>query len=184
MKRPVAVLLSALVIFSACIVEAPTSEGTKATAPKLPPAPPAEMRSGAQFGEALELSSVIINPSRGVTGEAVRVGARFHVIKPVPADYMVFVHVEDADGRSDRINVDHAPMRGQRTTSSLKAGEDFVDEFDIPIPPNMPVRGLTLILGFWDPKTDARLPITNPDKVRTDGNNRLIVGAFPVVQPN
>ncbi len=184
MKRVAALCVTALALTAACIVEAPTSEGTKATAPKLPPAPPAELRSGAIFGDSLELQSVIINPSRGVTGESVHVGARFHVTKQLPADYMIFVHVEDADGRVDRINVDHAPMRGARNTSSWRPGEDLVDEFDIPIPPNMPVRGLTLILGFWDPKTDARLPISNANAVRTDGNNRLLVGTFPVVQPN
>jgi len=172
---------------AACIVEAPTSEGTQAqpaaAAPQPrrgPPAPPAQVNSGAIFGDKVELQSVIINPSRGFPGEQVHVVANFRVIAALDVDYMIFVHVEDIDGKVDRINVDHAPGRGANPTTRWKVGEVVRDEFDIPIPPGMPVRGLSLVMGFWDPKTDARLPLTNPDKVRNDGRSRVFVAQFPV----
>ena len=172
--------LAALVLaLSACIVEAPTKEGVAPTAPKLPPAPPAEVKSGANFGDAFELTSVILNPSRGVTGEPVRVTALFKVLNKIDVDYMIFVHVEDMDGRVDRLNVDHPPR--MKPTSQWQPGETVQDIFDIPILPGMPVRGLSLVLGFWDPKTDQRLPIINKEQVANDGRDRLFVAKFPVV---
>ena len=167
---------------SACIVEAPTKEGTQGAAPRLPPAPPQEFKSGANFGDAIELVSVVVSPSRGETGQPVRVLANFKVLKKIEQDYMIFVHVEDVDGRVDRLNVDHAPRAKQ--TSQWVPGELVQDVFDIPIPAGMPVRGLSLVLGFWDPKSDQRLPIVNKDQVPNDGRDRLFVAKFPGVPPS
>ena len=55
------------------------------------------------------------------------------------------------------------------------------DVFDIPVPPGMPVRGLSLVMGLWDPKSDQRLAIKNKDQVPNDGRDRLFVAKFPVV---
>jgi len=44
----------------------------------------------------------------------------------------------------------------------------------------MNVRGLNLLMGFWDPKTDVRLPLKNVDQIRSDGQNRILVGQIPV----
>ncbi len=164
---------------SACIVEAPTKEGTHQTAPKLPPAPPAEVKSGANFGDAFELTSVILNPSRGEAGMPVRVAANFKVNKKLDRDYYIFVHVEDVDGRVDRLNIDHPPR--SKPTSQWQPGEVVQDVFDINIPREMQVRGLSLVLGFWDPTTDQRLTIVNKEQVPTDGRDRLYVAKFPVV---
>lgn len=171
-------LIAALFMSTACIVEAPTKEGTKGTAPALPPAPPQEFKSGANFGDAIELSSVVLSPSRGEPGQPVRVLANFKVLAKIDRDYMIFVHVEDVDGRVDRLNVDHAPR--SKPTSQWAPGEIVQDVFDIPIPPGMPVRGLSLVLGFWDPKTDQRLTIINKEAVPNDGRDRLFVAKFPV----
>lgn len=162
-----------------CIVEAPTKVGTQGAAPRLPPAPPQEFPSGANFGDAIQLTSVIVSPSRGEAGQSVRVLANFKVLSKIDRDYMIFVHVEDVDGRVDRLNVDHPPR--MKPTSQWVPGELVQDVFDIPIPVGMPVRGLSVVLGFWDPKSDQRLTIVNKDAVQTDGRDRLFVAKFPVV---
>jgi hypothetical protein len=173
---------------SACIIQAPTAESdpqtaqvqAQAQARRGPAAPPIEVKSGAVFGDKVELTSAVLNPSRGFPGESVKVALNFKVLAAIDVDYMIFVHVEDVDGKVDRINVDHAPVKGSSPTTRWKPGDMMRDEFDVPIPPSMNVRGLALVLGFWDPKTDARLPLTNPDKVRNDGRNRVFVATFPV----
>lgn len=176
--RPWLPLLPLLSI-CACIVEAPTKEGTQSAAPKLPPAPPIVEKSGANFGDAVELTSTVVNPGRGVTGEALRVTFNFKVLAKLDRDYTIFVHVEDVEGRVDRLNVDHPPR--YKPTSQWQPGEVVQDVFDINIPPHMPVRGLSLVMGFWDPRSDQRLPIQNKDVVRTDGRDRLFVTQIPVV---
>ncbi len=169
-------------VLAGCIVQAPTSEGTQVSARALPPSPPVEVKSGANFGDKVELLSVMLSTGRGVPGETVKVLASYKVNAAIDADYTIFVHVEDVDGRVDRINVDHTPGRGSLPTSKWKVGDIVRDEFDIPIPPGYPVRGLNVMLGFWDPRTDARMKIINADQVRTDGRDRLMVANFPVVQ--
>jgi hypothetical protein len=175
------VLIPLLAVVSGCIVQAPTSEGTQATAPKAAAAPPVEVKSGANFDDKVELTSVILNPSRAVSGESVRVLLNFKVLQQIDRDYMIFVHVEDVDGRTDRLNVDHAPRA--KPTSQWQVGEMVRDDFEIPIPPGMPVRGLNLVLGLWDPRSDQRMPIKNREAVRHDGKERLFVASFPVAQP-
>ncbi len=166
---------------SACIVQAPTSEGTQTSAPRPPPAPPVEVKSGANFGDRVELTSVVLSPSRIVTGETLRVALNFKVLAPIDRDYLIFVHVEDVEGRVDRLNVDHPPRA--KPTSQWQAGETVRDEFDVPVPAGMPVKGLTLILGLWDPRSDERMTLKNKDVVKNDGRDRVIVATIPVVQP-
>ena len=69
------------------------------------------------------------------------------------------------DGRVDRINADHPPAGGQYPTSKWKKGETVRDDFQIYVPPGMNVRGLNILMGFWDPKTDIRLPLKNLDAI-------------------
>lgn len=174
----VLVLVLSAVALSSCIVPAPTQEGTKTLTPKAPAAPPMQVQSGANFGDKVELAQVTINPGRATPGESVRVTLAFRVLDDVDRDYSIFVHVEDAEGRVDRLNVDHAPRA--KPTSQWKKGELLRDDFDIPVPPGMAVRGLNLILGFWDPRTDERLPLKNRDQVRNDGRDRVFVATIPV----
>lgn len=162
-----------------CIIEAPTKEGTQATVAKPPPAPPAEVKNGANFGDLVELTSAVFGPSRAYPGDSVRVSLNFKVLGKIDRDYMIFVHVEDVDGRVDRLNVDHAPRA--KPTSAWQPGEAVRDDFEIPIPPQMAVRGLNLVLGFWDPRTDERLPLKNKDQVRNDGRDRVFVATIPVM---
>ncbi|MFT3841580.1 MAG: hypothetical protein QM723_31620 [Myxococcaceae bacterium] len=165
-------------LLTGCIVPAPSNES--APQKTAPAAPPAQVNVGANLGDKIEIASLIINPSRGQAGQPIAVSAFYKVLDDVPADYMVFVHVEDVDGRNDRLNVDHAPAGGQNPTSKWKKGDTIRDDFQIYVPPNMQVRGLNVLMGFWDPKTDARLPLKNTDAVRSDNNNRILVAQIPI----
>jgi hypothetical protein len=176
--RRVLLFAALALVATACIVEAPTKEGTQATAPRPPPAPPMEYRSGANFGDQVELVSATVNPSRASPGDSVRVSLNFRVLAPVDREYMIFVHVEDVDGRADRLNVDHWPRL--KPTTAWQPGEMIRDDFEIPIPPQMAVRGLNLMLGFWDPRNDQRMPLKNRDQVRNDGRDRLHVATIPL----
>lgn len=181
MRVLVLALLGGGLAMAGCIIQAPTSEGTQSSAPRPAAAPPAEVPNGANFGDKVELTSAIINPSRAFAGDSVRVTLNLKVLDGFDRDYMIFVHVEDVEGRVDRLNVDHAPRL--KPTSAWQKGETVRDEFEVPIPPGMPVRGLNVVLGFWDPKTDQRLAIKNKEAVRNDGHDRLFVATIPVAQP-
>ncbi len=171
---------ASVLFLAACIVPAPSSEKSPQRQPSAAPAQPIEVRNGANFEDKVELVGATLAPGRVAPGEALRVTAFFRVLDALPDDYMIFVHVEDVDGRVDRLNADHSPVQGTYPTSKWKKGETVKDEFTIYVPPGMPVRGLNLLIGFWDPKTDARLKLKNTDAVRHDNNNRILLAQVPV----
>ena len=171
------------VLCSACIIPAPSTESApekqKAVVAN---APPLQLKSGANMGDKIEITGMVVTPGSVLPGEAVRISGFYKVLDDIAIDYNVFVHVEDVDGKVDRINADHPPAGGQYPTSKWKKGETVRDDFQVYVPPGMNVRGLNILMGFWDPKTDIRLPLKNVDAIRNDGQNRVMIGSFPVQQ--
>lgn len=150
--------------------------------PSAPPAPAAQLQTfqvGANLGGKVEIAATRIEPGRAQPGDTVKVTAFLRVLDTPDVDYMVFVHVEDADGKAERMNVDHPPPGGGRTTQ-WRQGETLRDEFNVYVPPVGGVRRLNIYYGFWDPKTDERLPLSNPAAVRHDGSHRILVAQIPV----
>jgi hypothetical protein len=174
-------LLSCLLCCSACIVPAPSTEAApERQRPVMADVPPLQLKSGANLGDKIEITGLIVQPGMATPGEAVKISAFYKVLENMDTDYLVFVHVEDVDGKVDRLNADHPAAGGVVPTSKWKKGETIRDDFQVYVPPAMQVRGLNLLMGFWDQKTDARLPLKNVDQIRHDGNNRILVGQIPV----
>jgi hypothetical protein len=183
MKTDLAMALLIAAFTSGCIVEAPSAEkGTskQGRAVVVTKVPPLSVTSGARLDDKLELMGATVTPGRVLPGETFKVSAVFKVLAPVETDYMVFVHVDDADGRTDRINVDHRPAGGAYSTDQWKKDEMVKDEFSVYVPPGMNARRLLLFVGLWDPKTDSRMKVTNPEAVRTDGKDRILLAEIPV----
>jgi hypothetical protein len=177
MRRAFA-LVSLLSILPACIVEAPTSEK---------PGPPAQssraqvkpvpVKNGAVLGDLAELVGATFAPPSMSTGDGTRVVLVFRAITPTTDDWQVFLHVEDAEGRGERLNADH-PLR--TPTSRWKAGEVVQDEFILTLPPGWKSRAVNVFVGLWLPSTNARMKVRNPEAVRTDGNDRVLLVQLPV----
>ena len=166
-------------LVASCIVEAPGSDKSSGAARRtvLAPAAPLSVRSGANLGDKVEIVGAAITPGRAEPGESLRVSVAFNVKAALEADYVIFVHIEDATGHAERLNADHRPSR---PTQDWKPGEVVRDEFSIYVPPGSGAKGLNIYLGFWDPKTDARLVLKNPGEVKSDGNNRILIASVPV----
>jgi hypothetical protein len=179
---PASLLLPAALL-CACIVEAPGGateiERRIATVPQVPPL---SIRSGANLGGKVEITGASVQPGRVVPGEPARITVFFKVLQPIPEDYMVFVHVEDPDGRVERMNLDHKPANGLYPTTQWKPGETVKDEFVLFLPQGAPMRAVAIWMGLWEPRTDTRMPLTNPDAVRHDGKNRIMLAQVPVAQ--
>ena len=172
-------------VLSSCIVPAPSSEEAQgapvAPQPQSAP-PPLAIKSGAVIDGKVQILGATATPGQLRPGDSTRIQIYFKVLKKVVEDYTIFVHVEDVDGRIERMNVDHQPNNGKSPTSEWKEGDSVRDEFGLYLPPGMPVRGLNLWVGLWEAKRDVRLKVTNPAEVRTDGNDRVLLLTVPVVQ--
>lgn len=170
--------------FSACIVEAPGSEARRGSPPAtvVGAGSPLQVQTGANLEDKVEIFGARFEPGRALPGETVKVIAWFKALEEIPQDYLVFVHVEDAEGRLERMNVDHAPVGGTRPTSSWKKGETIADTFYIQVPSGGQLRGLNVWIGLWYAPTDSRLKLNNPEKVRNDGRDRILLATLPIGQ--
>ncbi len=184
MTRPsrLSVLLPAFLL-CACIVEAPggasEAERRQATVQQVPPL---ALKNGANLGGKVELAAATIHPGRLVPGEPARVSVFFKVLEPLAEDYMIFVHVEDADGKGERMNIDHKPANGIYPTTQWKPGETVKDDFTLYVPAGSSMRAVNIWMGFWEPRSDTRLKLLNPDAVRNDGRDRILLAQVPVAQ--
>jgi hypothetical protein len=160
-------LVLPVALLCACIVEAPggatEAERRQATVPQVPPL---ALRSGANLGGKVEIAGATIQPGRVVPGEPARVTLFFKVLQPIQEDYLIFVHVEDPEGRMERMNLDHKPAQGLYPTTQWKAGETVKDEFSLYLPPGVSARAINLWMGLWEPRTDARLPLILSESFR------------------
>jgi hypothetical protein len=78
-----------------------------------------------------------------------------------------FVHLLDAGGRLVA-QADGAPQNGFYPTSIWDAGERVRDEVVLDVPPGV-AGELRLAVGFYDPASLERLPVTAGDGLRPDG---------------
>lgn len=183
-RLPLAAAALLTLAAAGCIVEAPGGASPaarrQATVAQLPPL---TVRSGANFEGKVEVVGASFQPGRAVPGEPVKVTLFFKVLAPLTEDYLVFVHVEDAAGRAERLNLDHRPAGGLYPTSAWRVGETVKDEFSFTLPTRAPVpENLSLLFGFWQPETDTRLKLSNPEAVRNDGSNRVLLAQLPVAR--
>jgi hypothetical protein len=164
-----------------CIVEAPggdkSPERARAIAVQVPPL---SLRGGANLEGKVELAGGSIQPGKLVPGEQARATVFFKVLEELDREYVVFVHVEDADGRLERFNLDHRPAGGTYPTTQWKKGETVKDEFSITLPPSYTAQRLNLWIGLWEPVSDTRLKLRNPESVKSDGKNRILLAQVPV----
>lgn len=188
-NRSLPTVLCALALaICGCIVEAPTaSSQQKPSAQQQLPvigsnAAPLQVKVGANLADKVEIVGAIVDPGQVVPGQPARVSVFFRALDTIKEDWMVFVHVEDVDGRMERLNVDHKPANGTYPTNQWKKGETVRDDFQIYVPPGSNPRGLNVLLGLWDPASDARMKLKNTDQVRNDGKDRVLILQVPVAQ--
>ena len=179
---PFALAASGVLLGGGCIVEAPGGASPSARrAATVAKVPPVSVKSGATFEGKVEVVGASLEPGRAVPGEPVRVTMFFRVLAPLSEDYLVFVHVEDAAGRGERMNVDHKPAGGLYPTSQWRVGETVKDEFTFTLPTGGATpASVNLLFGFWQPETDTRLKLSNPQAVRSDGRDRVLLAQLPV----
>ncbi len=81
---------------------------------------------------------------------------------PTGADYTVFAHLVDADGRTV-VQADGPPAGGAQPSSGWVAGEIVVDPRAIALPADLAPGDYRLRVGFYDPATLQRAGAAGPD---------------------
>jgi hypothetical protein len=92
-------------------------------------------------------------------GTTVRLTFYWQCLQPMETDYMVFVHIVDAEGRiwGQR---DAMPLDGERPTSSWNLGEIVEDVYELRIDIEGPREGYVVETGMYVQETRERLPLS------------------------
>jgi hypothetical protein len=122
-----------------------------------------------------------VEPASATPGQQVSVTTWLKVLAQPTTDDMMFVHVDDSEGRPERVNGDHWPAGHKTPMPQWKVGDVVVDTFNFVLGGFAESRSAIVWVGLWAPDRDERMTITNADKVKTDGNNRLALVEIPIL---
>lgn len=181
---------ASFLMVSGCIERAPTpaSKRTKFDRSQirdllLTEVPSSAQRSGATFGNAVELAAYDFFPRNPKPGDTLDVTFFWRVKKPPEVNYKVFVHGE-AQGAEGRLNADHWPAEHRYSTDLWQQGDLVRDRFSIQIPKSFQGDALTLWTGFYRPQTpEERWALTAVGiSGYGDGKNRVRVVSIPFMK--
>jgi hypothetical protein len=125
---------------------------------ELPPIPrPLE----AIFGqpEIIKLHGFNLAPAEAAAGDLLSLTLFWQALAPITNNYAVFVHFASEDGQV-LAQGDGLPLFGSRPTTSWRADEVFRDEHLIQLPADLPPGRYYLWVGFYDPVTGLRPPVS------------------------
>jgi hypothetical protein len=95
-------------------------------------------------------------------GGELRLRLGWDVRERLDASYTTFVQLL-APGPKVVAQKDALPLSGAFPTSFWLPGDALDDEYVVPLPADLPAGTYTLIVGLYDNKSGARLPVTLPD---------------------
>lgn len=131
---------------------------------------------GVQFGGAIELAA--FQPPKGPVCAGTETGFTLYwrAVAPVTANYTVFVHLVDEQGRT-AAQADSPPANGGYPTTAWPSGALVADERWITIPAGTPPGPYYLEAGMYEPATMKVLGAGGP------GPSQQRLGPLQVVSP-
>ncbi len=115
-----------------------------------------------RFGEAIQLVGYDLPKSNFRAGEEFNVNLAWKALGATDLPYTVFVHLLDANGLVIG-QQDSQPLRGEAPTNTWQANEFISDPYEFSIAENAPPGPIVLEIGFYDPASGQRLPVTDAD---------------------
>jgi hypothetical protein len=113
-------------------------------------------------------------PTTAYPGGVLPVLLHWRSRQPVSANYHVFLHLLDAQGKRVAQS-DSQPALGSRPTSTWQPGDPIEDRHGISLLDNLPAGDYTLIAGLYLPDSGERL-LTQADE------DHIIVGRIRMLQ--
>jgi len=116
------------------------------------------------LGTQIELVGYTLETTTLRAGRPLTLTLVWKALACVDADYIVFVHLVDADGVV-RSQQDNAPVNNTYPTTLWQPGEFISDVFTLALPPDLSAGDYTLEAGMYLVETGARLPVLGSDRV-------------------
>lgn len=118
-----------------------------------------EEKLDARLGSDIQLQGYRLYEEEVVTGDVLQITLLWQAQDKPAADYKVFVHLTDEQGKVVAQR-DTEPLNGERPTTSWQPGETVEDNYGILVPPGTPPGSYRLLVGMYSPADGKRLPVT------------------------
>ena len=128
---------------------------------------------GAKFGDKVELLGVDVEPDKLTAGKEATITWYWKALAPMDVNWQVFVHFDHHGDEPSRQGMDHHPVRDLYQTSRWTPGQIIKDEQKVRIRGDYPDGQAIFYVGLWNPANGDRLPVSNPDDVKHDNDNRV-----------
>jgi hypothetical protein len=130
----------------------------------------------ATFGSSIHLKGYAVDTSTITATGTLSLTVQWQTNTPIEQDYMMFVHVLDAQGRTVG-QTDVPPAGPHAPTSTWQPGRVMTWVHPVPVQADAAAGDMWLALGLYDPADFARLPLHGPSQpdAPDDGADALVL---------
>lgn len=128
-----------------------------------------------QFATNVDLAAIRLPPTAVAAGQAAIVTFYWRVQQPLPDGIWLFVHVVNAAGQTAAA-FDGAPLYNTLPLSYWRRGDVVIDREILTVHANAAAGLYQVKVGWYKPKTGARVPLTS-------GGNELAAGTVLISRP-
>ncbi|MCB0165679.1 MAG: protein kinase [Anaerolineae bacterium] len=136
---------------------------------------------GANLGGQIALDAYELPRLQYRPGEAVTITFFWRAITPPTDDYNLFIHLTTPQGGIVS-EIDTRPQNGSALVSSWQVGQVIIDPYQLPIPDTTAAGDYEIRVGFYNPSTNTRLPISDPGRAEADDLGSLVLRTIQVVR--
>jgi serine/threonine-protein kinase len=136
---------------------------------------------GANLGGQIALNAYEVPRLRYQPGETINLTFFWQAITVPASDYNLFIHLTNLQGGIVS-QIDIQPQGGPHLTTNWRVGELIVDPYQLLIPPTTVTGDYQLRIGFYDPGSNTRLPISEPGRAEQDNLGALILRTIQIIQ--
>ena len=123
---------------------------------------PADRSPVALFGETVRLEGVTLTDDIIAPGESIDFALFWQAIETVPFDYSVFAHLIDAEGNKvAQLDWQPKDALGPLPMTSWPIDMQIVNRVTLALPETVPAGDYRLIIGVYDWRDGARLPVSS-----------------------
>ena len=151
---------------------APLAELTVEGRPRTFEVPPIQHPLEINLGDQVELMGYDLNTTELNAGDTLALTLYWKALAEMDTSYTVFVHILDAENKIIGQR-DSLPGNGTLPTTGWLTGEIIVDQYEIPIQPDVQPGQHVIEVGMYQAETGQRLPVID-QKVQTVGDRILL----------
>jgi len=146
---------------------APLAELTVEGHPRTFKVPPIQHPLEANLGDQVELLGYDLDATELKAGDTLSLTLYWKALAEMDTLYTVFVHILDAENKI-RGQRDSLPGNGALPTTGWLPGEIIVDQYEVPIQPDVPPGQHVIEIGMYQAETGQRLSVINQEGRRVD----------------